>query len=139
MSSYHLNKKKQINAGDTSKTIRDILQTSGNSFGLTSCLSPIKKKTNAPRIRIAQNRLNRRKAYNDDLSNSAHLTSVLSRKKLLEMYICYTARKKRSKAIVLYNHVKPKRTNILFDQDELKCHIKIIKWVGVMGIILVRY
>ena len=67
MSSYHLNKKKQINAGDTSKTIREILQTSGNSFGVRSCLSPIKKKTNAPRIRIQQNHLNRRKAcHNDD-------------------------------------------------------------------------
>ena len=115
MSSYHLNKKKQINAGDTSKTIREILQTSGNSFGLTSYLSPIKKKTNAPRMSIPQNHLNQRKLYhNDDGSNSANLTSVYSGKNLLEMYICYTVRKKCSKAIVSYNHVKPKRTNVLF-------------------------
>ena len=115
MSSYHQNKKKQINAGDISKTIREILQTSGNSFGLTSCLSPIKKKTNAPRIRIAKNHLHQRKPYhNDDGNNSASLTSVYSRKNLLKTYICYTARKKRSKAIVSYDHVKPKRTNEIF-------------------------
>ena len=115
MSSYHQNKKKQINAGDISKTIREILQTSGNSFGLTSCLSLIKKKTNIPRMRVPKNHFHQKKPFhNDDRYNSASLTLVYIRKNLLKTYICYTVRRKRSKAIVPYNHVKPKRTNVLF-------------------------
>ena len=34
---------------------------------------------------------------------------------------------------------KPNERTFYFDQDELKCHIKIIKWVGVMDIILVTF
>ena len=31
----------------------------------------------------------------------------------------------------------PNETTYYFDQEEVKCHIKIIKWTGVIGIILV--
>ena len=31
----------------------------------------------------------------------------------------------------------PKDTSYYFDQEEVKCHIKIMKWTGVIGIILV--
>ena len=33
----------------------------------------------------------------------------------------------------------PNERTYYLDQDELKCHIKILKWVGVMGIILVTF
>ena len=31
----------------------------------------------------------------------------------------------------------PNDTTYYFDQEEVKCHIKIIKWTGVIGIILI--
>ena len=54
---------------------------------------------------------------------------------LKKTYTCYTARKKPSKAIVSDHHVKPEQYNLLFRSGT--CHIKIVKWLGVMGIILV--
>ena len=59
------------------------VQTSGNSFGLTSYLSRIKKKTNIPRMRVPKNHFHQRKPYHndDDGYNSASFTSVYIRKK----------------------------------------------------------
>ena len=53
------------------------------------------------------------------------------------MYICYTAREKRLKAKCHTNMSNPNDETYYFHQNELNCHIKILKWLSIMGLILV--